>query len=416
VSILNLVSLGTMIRLADLLGKVKVAESATSTPASPVLVIPPVIGRTIPYLTVVPLVIIAVFGLYQAIAYFRAGARAETLRTIRQWYGENVRKPEGEDNWYYSTASDVRARRLRRRLLRVGLRSHGWEAKVARARRFARMPRQADGLLTFLAFAGVVFLAAGQYSIWVLEELPPSTSWVLTAGSYLATAAPILVILLLRRGWRSLSSRRHIGVIWDVTTFWPRAYHPLAPPSYAERAVPELQRRLWRIHDRGGRVVVAAHSQGSIVAAAALLQKECRPPDDAVALVTFGSPLRTLYHWGFPAYFNDEVLSSLLPASDAPARLHSWTNCWYQTDYIGGAVFDPRRPVGVDEELPDPVTCWYIYGQPKPTPGRHSGYWDDAAVWAHVDQFARELAPANRVPPPRPPDDGVPAPVSEPAG
>src|SRR4030095_6244877 len=103
--------------------------------------------------------------------------------------------------------------------------------------------------------------------------------------------------------------------------------HPRRALCCAGGAVPELQRRLWRIHDRGGRVVLAAHSQGSIVAAAALLQRECRPDGDAVALVTFGSPLRTLYYWGFPAYFNDEVLSSLLPTPDAPARLRNWTNC-----------------------------------------------------------------------------------------
>ena len=61
-----------------------------------------------------------------------------------------------------------------------------------------------------------------------------------------------------RKGWRGLDSRRHIGVVWDVGTFWPRAYHPLAPPSYTERAVPELQRRLWYIRDHRGAAVIAA--------------------------------------------------------------------------------------------------------------------------------------------------------------
>lgn len=406
VTVLNVVMLGTMIRMADLLAQVSVRSNIPeAASASPVLYVSDVIGRSTPYLTLVPLVLIALFVLYEVVGYWRAGRRVNARRRIREWYNDNVMRPAGEEGWYYSTtAADVQARRTRLRRLMNWMLGQDWEAGVARARRFARMPRQTDKLLTTLAFTGVLLFAASQYKIWVLDSLPWGTSWTLTIGSYLAAAVPILVILLLRRGWRSLTSRRHIGVIWDVTTFWPRAYHPLAPPSYAERAVPELQRRLWRLHDSGGRVVLAAHSQGSIIATAALLQRECRPPDDVIALVTFGSPLRTLYHWGFPAYFNDDVLEALLPRDGSDARLQAWRNCYYQTDYIGGAVFADGASTNVDVELPDPLTCWHIYGQPKPSAGRHSGYWDDAAVWQYVDQFAQGVASASRIPPPRRPD------------
>ena len=63
----------------------------------------------------------------------------------------------------------------------------------------------------------------------------------------------------------------------------------------------------WWLHDNGGKTLVAAHSQGTILAAAALLQTECRATDDTVALVTFGSPLCKLFHWAFPAYFSPQV-------------------------------------------------------------------------------------------------------------
>ena len=41
--------------------------------------------------------------------------------------------------------------------------------------------------------------------------------------------------------------------------------------------MPELQRRMWWLHDNGGRVMLASHSQGAVLAAAALVQPGCRP-------------------------------------------------------------------------------------------------------------------------------------------
>ena len=134
-------------------------------------------------------------------------------------------------------------------------------------------------------------------------------------------------------------------MLWDVGTFWPRAYHPLAPPLYAERAVPELQRRLWYLHDHHGAAVVAAHSQGSVIAVAALLQERSGAGNDDIGLVTFGCPLTKLYGWAFPSYFG---LDRLCP------RVWRWHNFYYQTDYIGGHVF--RDGTGHDTKLEGPPT------------------------------------------------------------
>ena len=212
-------------------------------------------------------------------------------------------------------------------------------------------------------------------------------------------------MFLLRLGWRNLEARRGIGVVWDVATFWPRAYHPYAPPCYAERAVPELGRRLSHLETNSAKVTVAAHSQGAIVAAAALLQLASGQPADGppgqaaqpqppVGLVTFGSPLDTLYRWAFPAYF-DRASLLWIGAPGPPTETggkRQWVNFYYQTDYVGRTWTDGAH----NRCLTDPPTSWYVYQQPRPSIGTHSGYWHDGRVWA------AELKP---VPPQRTPTD-----------
>jgi hypothetical protein len=158
--------------------------------------------------------------------------------------------------------------------------------------------------------------------------------------------------------------------------------------------VPDLQRRLWYLREYRGVAVLAAHSQGSVIAAAALLQKDCRPPDDHVGLVTFGSPLSKLYGWAFPAYFGPSVLARLR------AGVWRWRNYYYLSDPIGGPLAAQDRPASCDVRLLDPAAPWYVYGQDPPALGRHSGYWADHRVWDRVDRDANKIpVPTTPLPP-----------------
>ena len=187
------------------------------------------------------------------------------------------------------------------------------------------------------------------------RSLVPVASWV---GSLL----PLVGLAVMYSSFRNPGTRRRVGVIWDVLTFWPRWFHPLAPPPYAARAVPELGIRLARLTGNGARVTLSAHSQGSVLAASSILRLPGSIAQN-LALLTHGSPLRRLYGAFFPQYFGEEQLRAI------GARVGDrWLNLYRLTDPIGG-------PIGINDRLlADPVSAQRQPGDPLPRIEGHTFY------------------------------------------
>ncbi|GAB2923327.1 hypothetical protein ACFMQL_30465 [Nonomuraea fastidiosa] len=248
--------------------------------------------------------------------------------------------------------------------------------RVAAAWALAALTDRAGLVLGVLTAVG----AAGSAVVAVLHWLGPFTpgggvaGMLASAGSWTMVAAVAALVLVARRTYRDSRLRRAIGVLWDICTFWPRAIHPLAPPCYTERVVPELVSRVRRLAatDRD-QVVLSGHSQGSVIAAAVVLQLD--PATRArVRLLTHGSPLRRLYAAYFPAYFGPAGLAAVREAV-------TWCNLYRLSDPIGGPAFrrvDPLaggRPDGVDRFCWDPRRPGP--GEPLPETRWHTAYWLD---------------------------------------
>jgi hypothetical protein len=366
-SLLNTVMLGVGIWVAHLVGPV--TGDAAVAARTHAIYLPYVITSGVPLVALATVAVVLVFGLTELLRWWRAhrlpAAMTDAYR--RQAEAFMSRQPGSRKIWYEGGRGP----------------DPGWERTVARARFLSRAPLDAGWLLwgIVVAQAGVVLC------VWQLHWQPPVV--IRNVGIALAGLALPVLMGFLYSAWNDPTKRRAIGVLWDVGTFWPRSYHPLSPPSYSERAVPELQRRMWWLHDNDGRVVLAAHSQGAVLATAALVQPGCRPDGDHPSLMTFGSPVVKLYGWGFPAYVTPQLLTALAP--EGRGGVDDWCNQFYETDPIGGPVaVDFSRADGspVDRNLLDPAQCWYVYGQPAPVPRGHTGYWADPRVWAMVDRLA----------------------------
>jgi len=226
---------------------------------------------------------------------------------------------------------------------------HG--AGVARMWALASLTDRAGlvlGLLVGIGLAGFAVVTV-LYRFHLVRPVGGTAGLLATLGSWAMAALVVGLVLLGRRTYSDPGLRRTVGVLWDVSTFWPRAVHPLSPPCYTERVLPELVARVEKLtREEGDKVLVSGHSQGSVIAAALVLQLSPRVRE-RVGLLTHGSPLRRLYAAFFPAYFGTESLAAVREAV-------CWRNLYRLSDPIGGPVFhraDPFGPAG--ETASDPA-------------------------------------------------------------
>jgi hypothetical protein len=186
-----------------------------------------------------------------------------------------------------------------------------------------------------------------------------------------------------RKSLEDASTRRSLNVVWDVIAFWPRAAHPLVPPPYTAKALDQLRRRIYyylalcpspEMHDSGAacdcakfvdpddptrrieRVLLAPHSQGNMLAVAAIAGLRLSGSGsgstgragavrfDQLALLTYGSQLQFAYARGFPRYANIELIQGLLSGLDpCGTGTTGWISLMRETDPIGGQVLSDRR-------------------------------------------------------------------------
>jgi hypothetical protein len=265
------------------------------------------------------------------------------------------------------------------------------------------LARQAD-LFTGRAHGGWLLADTGWRSAYQLQAV----------GGYLVAATIVVMIAVAGAAFRVPATRRSLGILWDLASFWPRAVHPLAAPCYAERAVPDLTVRIsWYLSGVDpadyptGSVIVAGHSQGTVISAATLLQLaeaeraatsgSARPH---LAYVSVGCVLRRLYARYFRVYFGPQVLDELAALLQTGDELR-WRNLWRHSDYLGGPVASGPAGTGApatgpiataDVELIDPPFSIPPGDTTYPRPNRHSDYWRDPAYGAAVQRLA-ELLP-----------------------
>jgi hypothetical protein len=102
----------------------------------------------------------------------------------------------------------------------------------------------------------------------------------------------------------------------------------------------EVERRL----GQGDRLLLAAHSQGSVLASVVIRQLTDNQRK-SLAFLTYGSPVERLYSRLFPAHFTGRWIAGLRTELEGEVGPR-WRNLYRRTDPIGGRI------KGVPEEEP----------------------------------------------------------------
>ena len=353
---------GLVLRSADFLGTPAPAGRPAAGPA--VLLVPGVYY----WAAACAFCLVVVTGLVAAVAFVRVQRRMRKQEKdlVAQTYTAELSGPGG-----VPVSAQARAR------------------MIARAWARARLTDESPLLLTIMtsvlaaavAASVVGYLATSTVNgtvvrgLWLWQH----ASWLATAGSWAVAAMAVALIALGRRAYGDPATRRTVGILWNLGTFWPRATHPLAPPCYCERTLPDLIYRMtWLAPRDEDLVVLSTHSQGTVIGAALVLQLD--PAQQArTAFITYGSPLQRLYARFFPAYFSATVFSQIGEALTGTAgdqepdrRRWPWRNLFRASDPIGGPV---RHRYPANERLyNDDVIAALTGGQP---PGGDNGDNDD---------------------------------------
>ena len=390
---LNSALAGLSVRTADALGRGVALGSPTPGDPAPAIWYPRVydlfaVGFVTGLLLVAGVLVIA----------WLSTRRGESFVDIVAEY-IGVRQPLDDPDATLSASPETDGDRRDRNPLEHSQRR--WLNGIRRHRRMAELVTRLDwALVTVVVFTVTLTLIGfAAASLGHPLSVPAGVWWGRLAGActWVVTLLPAAAIAAVLTGYRDRGRRRQLGVLWDVALFWPRAFHPLAPPSYAERAVPDLEERISRLSkdrpDGAGRVLLMAHSQGVVLAAAALQQlaSSSAPAAHRVGLVTYGAPLTRLYRRAFPAYFGDGLFAKLYGnIGTADAR---WRNFHRKTDLIGGPVFTgpDSSHRDADQCLLDPSTRWYVPRDPMPPVRGHSSYMDDPSMYRFVEGLANQF-------------------------
>ncbi len=264
----------------------------------------------------------------------------------------------------------------------------------SRGARLSRWGQRLTRSASYTAVAGA--LAFFAWALWAIyDAMSPGAGAVLS--SFLTRVSACLLqpltyavagsaLGLLALGSRVFGALGTIRIALDAALDVDKHFREFPENATPRGRIAARFLSLLRAAQRDGydRIVVASHSQGTIIVAELLRYLQATRPKELKALpeihlLTCGSPLRQLYAARFPALYSHWVESPLVsgstttgPRADA-LGVARWTNAYCTGDYVGRWLWEPsgKNLLDTGASLDDEVHRQICLGQ-----GAHTHYYD----------------------------------------
>jgi hypothetical protein len=225
------------------------------------------------------------------------------------------------------------------------------------------LPMAAIGLLMSLLLSP---LAGG-----LKQVLPPSREFYIWGG----LVALAVLHVLLRRMWVG----GILKVLLDIVRY-------MGSPRYRQTLQEELDKTVGSLKPLSGRrrILILAHSLGSVIAVDSLINSTVWKREDDVFLVTLGSPIRRFFLRFFPGYVFPNSVEQSAGAIARRIGVFSWVNIHRLWDYVGGGLNLALTKVGTEVCTGQP---WRIFSS-------HTNYWHDDIVFGKLLQALEKAFPA----------------------
>ncbi len=176
------------------------------------------------------------------------------------------------------------------------------------AARLSSLPPRPRFAVVWLAFGVLVAVLLISGLVWAAVGWRRTVPLMLNLIGLAILVAPLVQLFrMLLASLRDDALRRVLGIATDVGAFWPRHMHPFAPRPYGGVVVDALEDEIESRLDGG--VIVAGHSQGSVIGAVALSRRD--GATTRLGFLSYGSPLASLYIALFPRVFDNRFVSKV---------------------------------------------------------------------------------------------------------
>jgi len=155
----------------------------------------------------------------------------------------------------------------------------------------------------------------------------------------------------------------------------------LGDENYRDRILSELD-RLIEVHPHESKIVILAHSLGTVIAVDSLTNGRAWNQNHKITLITAGSPLKRMIWRFFPGVLAGDNAEECIQKMRSRIGSIAWINVYRPWDQVGSNLGLSRKSLGLD------INTWQWWRLVS----AHTSYWNDSKVLQSLSEVWKRVS------------------------